>query len=145
MSNDKRTSIGLLLIMIIHIALAFLIIGYGLSASSMVESSFFYISGEGAWLPMFYYYITFPVFLLFSIILFCIKRFMGYWKIISCFPILIWLSFYIVIEMTNPSLLVPAPSEAFYIFSILPCFIFFLINVFLASRSIKFSKFLYQI
>jgi hypothetical protein len=145
MNNDKRTFIGLLLILVIHVVLAFLIIGYGLAASSTVKSSFFYITGEGAGFPMFYYYIAFPVFLLLSIILFCIKRFMSYCKVVSCFPLLIWVSFYIVIEMTNPLLLVPPPSKEFYILSMLLFFIFFVINIVLASRSIKFSKFLYQI
>lgn len=145
MSNNRRAFVGLLLIVSIHVILAFMIFGYWFSASSTMKNSFFYISGEGAGLPMFYYYITFPVCIFLSIVLFFIKRLMSYWKVVSSFPIFIWLLFYATLETTNPWLLVPSPNDYFYIGSVVLCLILFTINLYLAFSSIKFSRFLYQL
>lgn len=138
MKTETKKTVGRLLLIVIFAIMIFLIFGYADIACSIVPDNILHTNYEPSGLQMLYFVFVIPVFVILSLLIWLIKKYMVLESPkTALLPISICLFFYILLEFIDSVITFPAGNNLFYLGSLTLAFLFFLANIGLATLQVR--------
>lgn len=114
MNNVAKKRIGIISIILIHVFLFILLIGYVDIACSTKSDNLFGVPYEPSGIQMLYYYFTLPIFIVLAAINYFLNSWLKIKKWYAINSLIIWLLFCGFIEYVDDVVHFPAGNELFY-------------------------------
>ena len=114
MKISVKKSVGNISLVLIHVFLLFLIIGYAYIACSIKRDNIFHVPYEPSGSQMLYYYLNMPIFIALTAINYFLNIWLKIKKVYAINPLIIWFLFFIFIEYLDNFVHFPSGNELLY-------------------------------
>lgn len=109
-----KKRVGVIVILIIHVFLLFLLIGYSGIACSTMRNNICHVPYEPSGGQILFYYFNLPIFIVISVINYFLNTRLKNKIAFAITPLIIWFSFYLFIEYIDKFVHFPFGNELFY-------------------------------
>lgn len=125
----SKKSIGIIILSLINCFVLLMIVGYINIACSTISNNIFHVKYETSGIQMLYYLLNLPLFIIATILNIAVNSWLRIKKLVAINIMLVWLSFYGLLEFSDRYIHFPKANNLFYQGSLLIATIGFFIAI----------------